>query len=109
MSATPPPITPPAKTTEPVFDALEVNEVVAFELYKKATQNTDDVSASASWREDQSTRMRYRAEALAMFTSLGALGLKLSTGRKAAITARIKEIDTIPERKAYDLATDTAT
>jgi hypothetical protein len=60
------------------------------------------------WREDRSMRTQMRASAKLMFEQLEKLGLKLSAGKKAAITSRVMEIDTIPASKAYDLATDAA-
>lgn len=90
----------------PVFNTLEAQEVVAFELFKIAEEESDDASASALWRETLATRARYRGIAKAMFGKLGEMGLKLSAGKQAAVAARILEIDTIPARKAYDLATD---
>lgn len=84
-----------------------VNELAAFILWDIDCGDdpvaVGEPGTSEKWRADLTLRTTYRNTAKLLFERLQQHGVKVNGGRAASIKTALHEINTIPERPAYDL------
>lgn len=89
-------------------DDPEAAEVFAYELMLRSTLESGKIQESEKlWRDEGEEGLRfrklYRAQAKEFLERLGVIGLRVAKSSTPKVTKRLREIQIIPERRAYAL------